>query len=57
MRWAGYVARIGEGEVHTRFRCRNQRKKDNLEDLNVDGKIILKWIFKNSVEKVWTGMV
>jgi len=51
------VARIGEGEVHTRFRCRNQRKKDNLEDLNVDGKIILKWIFKNSVEKVWTGMV
>jgi hypothetical protein len=46
MRWAGYVARMGRGEVHAGFWCGNLREKKDLEDLGVDEGIILKWIFK-----------
>ena len=34
------------GEVHTGFGRGGLRKGDQLEDLDVDGGIILKWIFK-----------
>ena len=33
-------------EVHTEFLWENLRERDHFEDLDVDGKIILKWIFK-----------
>jgi hypothetical protein len=46
MRWAGHVARMGGGEVHTGFWWGDLREGDHLEDLGVDGRIILKWIFK-----------
>jgi len=36
---------------------RNIRETDHLEDLGVDGKIILKWIFNNWDEQTWTGLV
>jgi hypothetical protein len=37
---------MGRGEVHTSLRCGNLRESDHLEDLTVDGRIILKCIFK-----------
>jgi hypothetical protein len=38
---------MGEiGEVNTGFWWRNLWETDKLEDLGVDGSIILKWIFK-----------
>ena len=45
MRWVGYVARIGAAEVHTRFLWVDLIERDRLEDLDVDGRIILKRIF------------
>jgi hypothetical protein len=46
MRWAGHVAHIGRGEVYTGFWLGNVRERDHLEDPGVDGRIILKWIFR-----------
>jgi hypothetical protein len=44
MRWAERTARVGRGEVHTRFWWGNLREGDHLKDPGIDGKIILKWI-------------
>jgi hypothetical protein len=46
MRWEGYLARIGETDVYIEFWWGNLRERNNLEDPNLDGRIILKWIFK-----------
>ena len=51
MRWAGHVARMGGGEVHTWFWWGNLREMYHLEDPG-DGRIILKWIFR-----MWDGDV
>jgi len=42
----------GRGEVHRRFWWGNVRKRDHLEDMGVDMRIILKWIFKK-----WNGII
>jgi hypothetical protein len=36
--------------VHTGFLCGDLREGEHLEDTGVDGRIILKWIFKK-----WDG--
>jgi hypothetical protein len=36
----------GTGEVHTAFWCGDLSARDHSEDLGVNGRIILKWIFK-----------
>jgi hypothetical protein len=35
-----------KGEVHTGFWWGDLRERDHLEDLGLDGRITLKWIFK-----------
>ena len=47
LRWAGHVARMGRGEVQAGFWWGNLRERHNLEDPDVDGRIMLKWIFGN----------
>jgi hypothetical protein len=56
VRWVGHVARMGREEVHTAFLWGNLRERDHLEDPNVDGRIILKWIFKKW-DGAWTGQI
>jgi hypothetical protein len=36
----------GRGELRTGFCCRNLKKNGHLEDLGVDRRISLKWIFQ-----------
>ena len=48
MRCVEHTARLEEwrGEVCAGFCCGNRSEKDALEDLNLDGNLILKLIFK-----------
>jgi len=46
---------MGERKVYTRFWWGNLREGDHLEDLGVDGRIILRWIFRKWDVRVWTG--
>jgi len=46
MRWAGLVARIGRGGLCARFWWGSLREGDRWGDPGVDGKIILRWIFR-----------
>jgi len=44
-------------KVHTGFWWGYLREKDYLEDLGLDGRIILKWVFKKWDWDVWTGLI
>jgi hypothetical protein len=52
MRRAGHVERIG-GEV----RRGNLRVRDHFGDPGVDGRIIMRWIFRKWDVEVWTGSI
>jgi hypothetical protein len=48
---------MGERRAVYRFWCENMRKRDNLEDPCVDGRIILKRNFKKWDVGAWTGLI
>ena len=52
MRWAGHVARMGEGRDVHRVLVGKPEGKRPLGDPDVDGRIILRWIFRK-----WEGVV
>jgi hypothetical protein len=56
MRWAGHVAGMGRGEVCTGFRWENLRERDRWGDPDVDGRIILRRIFRKCDVGIWTGL-
>jgi len=45
----------GRGEVYTGVRWGNLRERDHLGDPAIDGRIILRWIFRKWDVGVWTG--
>jgi hypothetical protein len=47
---------MGGVEVHTGFWWRDLRECDHLGDPGVDGRIILKWVFKKW-DGAWTGLI
>ena len=55
MRWAGHVARMGEKRSVYRVLVGNLRGRGHLEDLGIDGRIILRWIFRKWDVGEWTG--
>jgi hypothetical protein len=52
MRWAGHVARMAEGEVFTGVWWGSLWERDNWGDPDVDGRIILRGIFRKR-EELW----
>jgi hypothetical protein len=46
MRWTGHVAWMGKVEACTGFWWGNLKERDHWGDPGVDGRIILRWIFK-----------
>ena len=46
MRWTGHVVLMGEIRVVYRVWWGNLRERDHLGDPGVDGRIILRWIFR-----------
>jgi len=54
MRRAGHVAFMGERVGAYRG---NLRERDHLEVPGIDGKIILRWIFKKWDVGTWTGLI
>jgi hypothetical protein len=47
MGYMWHVAHVwGRGELHRGFWCGNLREGDHSEDLVIDKRIVLKWIFK-----------
>jgi len=45
----------GRGKVYTEFWWGNMKERDHLGDPGVDGRIILRWIFRKWDVGVWTG--
>jgi hypothetical protein len=47
IRWAAlHTARIRRHEMHTTVESENLKGRNRFGDLSVDGRIILKWMFK-----------
>jgi hypothetical protein len=51
LHWMGHVVCMGELRNPHRILAENVNGRDNMEDLHVDGRILLEWIVGKRVEK------
>jgi len=58
MRWAGHVAHMGEGRGVHRVLVGKPEGKNHWGDLDIDGRIILRWFFGKweGVETGWSWL-
>jgi hypothetical protein len=56
MRWVGHIVQKGRREVCIGFWWGNLRERDHWGDPGLDGRIILRWIFRKWDVVVWTGL-
>jgi hypothetical protein len=54
MRWDGLVARMRKGEAYAGFQWGNLKERDHLGGPGIDGRIILRWIFRKWDVEAWT---
>ena len=54
-RWEWHVARMGERRGVFRVLVGKPEGKNHWEDPGIDGRIILRWIFRNWDVGPWTG--
>jgi hypothetical protein len=52
----GACSSDGEGKACTGFWCGNLKEGDHWEGPGVDGRIILRWIFRKWDVRIWTGL-
>jgi hypothetical protein len=57
LRWARHVTRMGESSGTYRGLVGKREGRGQLENSDVEGRIILKWIFERLDGGVWTGSV
>ena len=57
MRWEGHVARMGEKRGVYRVLVGKPEGRNRLGDPDVDGRIILGWIFRKWYVGLWTGSI
>jgi hypothetical protein len=47
---------MGRGDAYRGFWWGNLNERDHLRDPGIDGRIILRWIFRKWEVGVWTGL-
>ena len=54
---AGHAIRTRKENIHAGLLCRILQEGDTLEDADLEGRTILKWILERKVRSVWTGVI
>jgi len=47
----------GRGEVYTGFWWGNLKERDHLDNPGINGRIILRWVFRKWKGGAWTGLI
>jgi hypothetical protein len=48
---------MGEMKIYTEFYTENMKARDQLGDISIDEIILLKWILKEKIVKVWIELL